>query len=419
MASTSVQSNDFKSSSTPAANYKLAFALVCSLFFLWGFAISMLDGLNRKFQLLLDISKAESAWVQVCTFGAYFIMAIPAGLFMKKYGYKKGIIIGLLLYAVGALAVYPSLEYNVDNPAFAWTSFLICLFIIACGLAILETAANPYATVLGDAKDADFRINLAQSFNGVGVISGPLVGGLLLFSDKSIKEDLATGFDSVQLPYLFVGIIVSIVMVLFFMTKLPEIEETTNANADQKSNNKLINKKHFTLGVLAQFFNVGGQACVWGFFINYMVESFKMSDQRAAYLLSTGMVIFMIGRFVSTFILKFIPAHRLLGIYCTGIALLLALVTFNMGNVSILSLMIFFFFQSITFPTIFSLAVKDVGSETKLAASFVIMAIVGGAVFPPVMGAIADNFGIATSFWLPAFFFSYIAWYSFKASQWR
>jgi MFS transporter, FHS family, L-fucose permease len=397
--------------------YLIPFALVCSLFFLWGFAISMLDGLNRKFQLLLNIDRAESAWVQVCTFGAYFLMALPAGLFMKRYGYKRGIVGGLFLYSLGALLVYPALEYAA-SPAQAWVFFLISLFVLACGLAFLETAANPYTTVLGPPETAEFRINLAQSFNGVGVISGPLVGGLLLFSGT--PGTLQEGFDSVQLPYVVVGLIVALVMALFMATRLPEITEDPAVGAGEAGFDvPLSQQRHFTLGVLAQFVNVGGQACVWGFFINYMVESFAMTDQRASYLLSAGMIVFMVGRFVSTFLMRYVPANRLLGYYGTAITALLLVVTFNLGDVSLWALMAFFFFQSITFPTIFALAVKDTGNQTKLASSFVIMGIVGGAAFPPLMGLLADRFGIATSFWLPVAFFAYIAWYAFRGSLWR
>jgi MFS transporter, FHS family, L-fucose permease len=417
--------SSISSSATPVqtgadsqTDYRIPFALVCSLFFLWGFAISMLDGLNRKFQLLLQIDRAESAWVQVCTFGAYFLMALPAGYFMKRFGYKRGITAGLFLYALGALLVYPALEY-ATTPQQAWVFFLIALFVLACGLAILETAANPYTTVLGPPETAAFRINLAQSFNGVGVITGPLVGGLLLFSGTSAS--LQEGFDRIQLPYVAVGVIVALVMGLFFVTRLPELAdaETDSPAALSSTNQSLFSQSHFTLGVLAQFVNVGAQACVWGFFINYMVESFAMSDQRASYLLSAGMVVFMIGRFVSTFLMRVVPANRLLGWYGLAIVALLMLVTQSVGQLSLWALMGFFFFQSITFPTLFALAVKDTGSQTKLASSFVIMGIVGGAVFPPLMGLIADRFGIATSFWLPVLFFAYIAWYALIGSQWR
>ncbi len=394
-------------------NYLIPFALVTSLFFLWGFAISMLDVLNKHFQQVLGISKAESAWVQVCTFGAYFLMALPAGYFMKRWGYKRGILVGLLLYAGGAFLVYPATE------AQSWTFFLIALFILACGLAFLETAANPYATVLGAKETAEQRLNLAQSFNGLGVITGPLVGGLLVFAvtENSVKA----GFESVQLPYLIVGTIVLLVAVFFFFTPMPEIEEETSEIVGTVTPTKpLFQNRHFVFAVLAQFLNVGAQGCIWGFFINYATETLNISNQNASYLLSISMVIFMVGRFASTFLMRYIQPNVLLGIYGLAMVGLLLLVSFNvLGEASIYALVAFFFFQSLTFPTIFALGLKDLGKYTKQASSYIIMGIVGGAVFPPIMGAIADSSSTAFSFILPTLMFVMIAWYGFRGSQLR
>lgn len=395
-------------------NYLIPFILITSLFFLWGFAISMLDVLNKHFQEVLKLSKAESAWVQVCTFGAYFVMALPAGYFMKRFGYKKGILAGLFLYAGGAFLVYPAGE------AQSWTFFLVALFILACGLAFLETAANPYATVLGKPETSEQRLNLAQSFNGLGVITGPLVGGLLVFAVK--ESSVESGFDSVQLPYMIVGGIVSLVAVLFLITPMPEIEETKTTDTSQVSTTTkpLFSHQHFVLAVIAQFLNVGAQGCTWGFFINYATEVLGISDQNAAYLLSISMTIFMIGRFAGTFFMRYMKANVLLGIYGLAMVAILLIVSFNLlGQFSIYVLMAFFFFQSITFPTIFALGIKDMGSYTKNASSYIIMGIVGGAVFPPVMGYVADEFSTAFSFILPALMFLFIAWYGFKGSQVR
>ena len=408
MAQFSSSTNATAKGSNASQKYLVPFVLVTSLFFLWGFAISMLDVLNRHFQKILNISRAESAWVQVCTFGAYFLMALPAGYFMKKYGYKKGILAGLGLYAAGAFLVYPAGE------AQSWPFFLVSLFVLACGLAFLETAANPYVTVLGPPESSEFRLNLAQSFNGLGVFTGPKIGALFVFASES--ANLEAGFDKVQLPYVLVGVLVSLVAVLFFFTPLPEIEETEPTA--EKVN--LFRFKHLKFGVLAQFFNVGAQVCVWGFFINYAVEILAFSDLTAANYLANGMIIFMIGRFASTFLMRFVAAHTLLGVYASLMVLLLAAVSFDLvGTNSIYALMAFFFFQSITFPTIFALGIKDMGQATKQASSYIIMAIVGGAVFPPIMGAIADNSSIALAFLLPAALFAYISWYGFKGSQLR
>ncbi len=401
-----------KSTSTKQ-NYLIPFILVTSLFFLWGFAISMLDVLNKHFQEVLNISKAQSAWVQVCTFGAYFVMALPAGYFMKRWGYKRGILAGLLLYAGGAFMVYPAGE------AQSWTFFLIALFILACGLAFLETAANPYATVLGPKESSAQRLNLAQSFNGLGVITGPLVGGLLVFA--ATENTVKAGFASVQLPYMIVGGVVLLVAVFFFFTPMPEIEAETSEFVDAATIQKpLFKHKNFVFSVFAQFLNVGAQGCVWGFFINYATEVLTISNQNASFLLSASMVIFMAGRFGGTFIMKYIEPHKMLGIYGLSMVGLLLIVTFHLlGNASIYALMAFFFFQSITFPTIFALGLKDLGKYTKQASSYIIMGIVGGAVFPPIMGAIADSSSTAFSFLLPTLMFIMIAWFGFKGSQMR
>lgn len=399
--------------SNEGRKFKIAFILITSLFFLWGFAISMLDVLNKHFQEVLNISIAESAWIQVATFGAYFLMALPAGWFMKKYGYKKGILFGLLLYSGGALLVYPASEVA------SWPFFLVALFILACGLAFLETAANPYATVLGPKESSAQRLNLAQSFNGLGVITGPLVGGFVVFAAGS-----AQGFKSVQLPYVLVGGIVLLVAFLFLRTPLPEIpeelsQEAENLNSKSGTFKALFRRKHFVMGVIAQFVNVGAQGCIWGLFINYVTVSIKITNQEASYLQSVGMVIFMSGRFLGTYLMKFIDPGKLLGIYGAAMVGLLIVVTGNFGMFSIAALMAFFLFQSITFPTIFALGIKDLGSLTKNASSFQVMAIVGGAVFPPLMGYIADSTNMAVSFILPTLFFAYIAWYGFKGAAIR
>jgi MFS transporter, FHS family, L-fucose permease len=404
-------SGSFKTAQSGTTNYKVAFALVTSLFFLWGFAISMLDPMNKHFQELLHLSIAESTWIQIVTFGAYFLMALPAGYFMKKYGYKKGILGGLILYSLGGLLVFPAGE------AQSWPFFLVALFVIACGLAILETAANPYATVLGPRENSEQRLNLAQSFNGLGTITGPFVGQMIVFAAgaKTAEE----GWNSVQMPYLVVAGLVMLVAVLFYRTPMPEIEEETLVASAESQAKPLFHNKHFVGGVFAQFLNVGAQICIWGLFINYVTEISDMSNADASGLQAIGMVIFMVGRFVSTFFMRYIKAHTLLGIYCVCIVALLVFASQVQGMVSVYAIVAFFFFQSITFPTIFALGVKDMGSRTKEAGSFIIMAIVGGAVFPPIMGYIGQNTSMATSLLLPAAMFAVIGWYGFRGSQLR
>lgn len=411
MASISPSATSAKSTSVPQGNVKLAFALVTSLFFLWGFAISMLDGLNKKVQNFLHISRAESAWVQVVTFGAYFLMALPAGYFMKRYGYKRGILFGLLLYAAGGFLVYPAGE------AQSWSFFLIALFVLACGLAFLETAANPYISVLGPSESSEQRLNLAQSFNGLGAITGPLVGAALLFA-KNSDVSIEAGFDTIQLPYMVVGSIVLLVAIIFYRTPLPEIqEESLVSDVSAHTGKSLFQHRHFVYGVIAQFLNVGAQGCIWGFFINYATETTHISDQDASALQSFGMVLFMVGRFAGTFFMRYMKPNALLGLYSLIMVALLFIVYLHLGQFSLYALLAFFFFQSITFPTIFALGVKDLGQYTKQGSSYIIMGIVGGAAFPPIMGAIADSTNTPTSFLLPAACFAFIAWFAYKGSQ--
>ena len=389
--------------------YLIPFILITSLFFLWGFAISMLDILNKHFQEALHISKGESGLIQFVVYGAYFLVALPAGYFINKYGYKKGIILGLLAYAIGGFLFYPA----VLSRDFHF--FLFALFVIGCGLAILETVANPYVTVLGPPEEAIKRLNLSQSFNGLGVILGPLVGALILFK-KNGNEDV--DLTAIQTPYLIIGIIVLLIAVVFSRIKLPEI---TPSNADSTNGDvTLYQQKHFTYGVIAQFFYVGAQAGVWGFFINFSTEnSAGMSNRDAAFYLSGAMILFTAGRFISTFILKYIKSHQLLALYAFIAMVLIILVILNLGMVSIYALMLICFCMSIMFPTIFGLGIKDLGNSTKKAGSFMIMSIVGGAIIPPLMGFIADKTSTIVAFYVPGFCFLIIFLYALKGYRIR
>lgn len=388
-------------------SYLMPFILITSLFFLWGFAISMLDVLNKDFQEVLSISKARSGFIQLVVYGAYFLMALPAGNFIKKFGYKRGIILGLFLYALGAFLFYPATIIQ------SYYFFLLCLFILGCGLAVLETAANPYITILGNPEGAAQRLNLAQSFNGLGVILGPLVGGLLIFTNS--KNDPGN-LSSIQLPYVIIGTVVLLVALLFSRVHLPEIQiETDKIISGAKHKISILKSKHLIYGVLAQFCYVGVQAGIWGFFINYTTEEIQgMTNQKAAFYLSGGMILFTLGRFSSTFIMRLIKPNRLLLYYALFSLLLTGIVICHLGMVSVYALLLICFCMSIMFPTIFALGVRDLRAQTKKGASLMVMSIVGGAVIPPLMGLIADKFNTTMAFYLPAICFVVIIFYALK-----
>lgn len=389
--------------------YMIPFILVTSLFFLWGFAHGCLDVLNKHFQELLSMSKAKSALVQFVFYGGYFLMAVPAGLLMQKFGYKRGIIFGLSLFCAGAFLMLPATFIQTFG------SFLACLFIIACGLTCLETAANPYTTVLGPSVSAERRINFSQSFNGLGWIAGPLIGGLLIFSDKGGDNK----FSSIALPYMLIGTLVFLVALLFWRIKLPEIKEEYNTPDDSTSEmdatwSNLFRHRHFVLAVLAQFFYVAAQTGVNSFFINYVTEEMPaISNQAASRILAFGgMGLFWLGRFSgSTLFMQLAKPNKLLAFYAIMNVIMMSLVVAGLGWASVVALFSTYFFMSIMFPTIFALGIKDLGPLTKKGSSLLVMAIVGGALIPLLMGRIADLSTMAIGFIVPLCCFAFIFYF--------
>ncbi|UQT34446.1 sugar MFS transporter [Parabacteroides distasonis] len=386
------------------------FILITSLFLLWGFAHGLLDVLNKHFQGVFTMTKAESGLVQFSTYIAYFLMALPAGAFMKRYGYRKGIIMGLLLFAIGAFGFIPAAFLHSATP------FLIALFVIACGLCILETAANPYSTILGPSASAAQRLNLSQSFNGLGWILGPLVGGLLIFG--------ASEGDSMALtkPYILVGGIVLFVALLFFFTKLPEIkpeeEEEVTAIVEEKPAASLWKRRQFVRSVVAQFCYCAAQTGIFGFFINYVTEMDPgISNLRASRILAFGgMALFMIGRLSGSFTMKWLAPGRLLTWYSLLSAVCMALVVASVGTLSLYALYLSFFFMSIMFPTIFALGLEGMGVYTKKASSYIVMGVAGGAFSPMLMGYIGEE-NMALGFIVPLIAFLYILYFAIKCNR--
>jgi FHS family L-fucose permease-like MFS transporter len=392
--------------------YALPFALITTLFFLWGTAHGMLDVLNKHFQIILNISAAKSGFVQSAIYMAYFLMALPAGYFMRRFGYKKGIILGLCLFAGGAFLIAATTRFD------SFWLFLIFLFVLGCGLATLETAANPYTTKLGPADSAERRINFSQSFNGLAWTVGPLIGIYIYGNTSDVQGQK---LSSLFLPYLIIGFVVLMVAVLFILSKIPEIKEDyDDPQADTISSKPLIKDRHLVLGVLAQFCYVAAQTGVFCYLINFLTEDKQVVHFDKAYgpiLLSIGFALFMVGRMSGSFLMrKFVPS-KMLAFYALMCAVLLIFVSSNLGWISIIALYGIFFFMSIMFPTIFALAIKDLGPKTKKASSYIIMSIVGGAIFPPVMGYIAGVSSMSIGFLVLIPFFVYILYYALIGSK--
>lgn len=397
-----------------STNYTFPLILVTSLFLLWGLAYGLLDVLNKHFQEALNITKARSTLLQAAYFGAYFLIALPAGLFMNKFGYKKGIILGLLLYAFGAFLFYPSAQMASFN------FFLIALFVLASGLTCLETAANPYVTVLGKPETSEFRLNLSQCFNGVGSFIGPIIAAHVFFDESSANDP--TNLDSVKMVYIIIAVVVLFVAFLFWRTYLPEIKEEKTGddllgNLPGSAGNfqkTLFQHSHFVYGVITQFFYVAAQVGIAALFINYCTEAkMEIDNAKAAYLLSISLALFTAGRFVGTALMRKVAPNILLTIFALVNIVLCAVVVWGSDWISVYSLMAVFFFESIMFPTIFALGVKDLGHHTKRASSFQIMSIVGGALMPFVMGLLAEK-GTAHSYIVPLLCFVVVAWYGWR-----
>jgi MFS transporter, FHS family, L-fucose permease len=379
-------------------NYLLPIILVTSLFFLWAFLHNINPILIPHLRKACQLNDTESALIDFAVYIAYFSIALPAGWFMHKYGYKKGILFGLVLYGVGALLFIPAASTR------SYGFFLGALFIIASGATFLETVANPYMTKLGDEKSGARRLNFAQSFNGVGAFLAPIIGGKFILSgiehSRSELDAMATAgtldrylqseADTVKIPYMVIAAGVVVLFLLFLTAKLPE-GNVVKENKKSGFSFSVLKIPQVRWAVIAQFFYVGAQVCVGSFFIRFAKYTMGLPEKQAAYWWGyIAMVGFMIGRFTGTFLMKYFRPERLLAIFAMINILLLAVATFSNGKIAVYSLVAVPFFMSIMFPTIFALGVKDLGEETKIASSFIIMAIVGGAFFPLLMGQISD-----------------------------
>lgn len=387
-------------------SFLLPFILITSLFFLWGFAHSILDVLNKHFQDTMEITRTRSALIQAVVYGGYFIMALPAGNIIRRFGYRAGVLTGLVLYGVGALLFIPGGRIG------SFEFFLFSLFVIGCGLTCLETAANPYVTVLGDPEGSERRLNLAQSFNGLGWICGPLVGGFFLFA----------GGGDVSTPYAIIGCIVLAVALVFARVKLPEIGDTPAPKMKEESTDSrgLWKEGTFTFGLVALFLYVAAQTGINSFFINYATETAGISAHEASVWLSFGgMGLFMAGRMGGSWLMRTVKAEKVLTVCAVGAVASMAAVILLPGKAGWYGLLCCFLCESIMFPTIFALALRKTGSNTKRASSFLIMSIVGGAIAPVLMGAIADTSSMAAGFSVPLVCFIVIAVYAYRYKSLR
>jgi FHS family L-fucose permease-like MFS transporter len=406
--------NKIKSTQVP-------FILITCLFFLWGFAHNLDPILIPHLKKSFTLTTTQSTLVDSSVFVAYFIMAMPAGFIMKRWGYKMGIIAGLLLFAIGSFLFVPAANHQSYN------YFLVALFIIACGLTILETAANPYASRLGDPATATQRLNLVQSFNGLAVALAPAIGARLIltkgYSDTELatmtetarKAALAMEAYTVKTPYTILGIVLLLIAVIFYFIQLPDIRESSDHKVTIK---ETLQHSHLRWAVIAQFFYVGAQVCVLSLFILYVTQSANVTEIQAADYLSIGGLAFLIGRFLGTALMRFIEPKKLLTTYAIICVALSALAIVGKGTITIYTVIAICFFMSIMFPTIFSLGIDSLGKDTEMASSLIVMSIVGGAVLPRFYGLISDSTGnIQNGYIVPLIAFAVVAYFGWKGCK--
>lgn len=401
--------------------YLLAFILVTSLFFLWAIAHNLNDILIRQFQKALDLSRGEAGFIQVSFYLAYVVAAIPAGYTMKRLGFKPAILIGLLLYATGATLFYPAAEIRV------YALFLLALFIIACGIVFLETSGSGYITLVGDPRTATQRINFSQSFNGVGGITAPLIGGLFILSGVEYTPDQLAALSpealesyrahearQVQTPYLSIAALLVFIASLVALTRFPpaargSLQGMSQHRAQDRQGNRprvslsgLFRHRSFTWAIIAQFFYVGAQIGVWSYFIDFTKElSPATPEKSAAFYLSASLFSFMLGRFVGTALMNVFEPRRLLGAYALiNVALVLVAISAS-GLVAVVALGATSFFMSIMFPTIYALGLARLGDQAEIGSSLIIMTIISGAIIPPLMGYLADAVDVQSAYILP------------------
>jgi MFS transporter, FHS family, L-fucose permease len=387
-------------------NHIFIFSLMCSLFFLCGLCSGLLDNLNKYFQNSLHISKFESGFVQNAFYGGYFLMSLPAGMIGRRFGYKGGIIVGLSLAIAGAL-------WFVHVTAVeTYGGFLLGLFVLASGLACLETIANPYTTVLGPPESGATRINLAQSCTGLGAILGMFIGAHTILA---ANKEFNTSNSRLYIPYLGIAIAAAVLLGLFVPAEVPDLLgiEEFEAEAEGKAIKPIYKRLHFTLGVASQFLYNAAQIGIFSFFINYAVANLSnLSDSSAGNLQAVAFALFAGGRVLGSAVLGLTKPHTSLAIYAIINAVMMLVALACGGWVGVVGVMVSFFFMSIMFPTIFALSIHGLGEHTKVGSSILIMSIVGGAIVTPVMGRIVDMGGMRVGFIIPLICFSFIAAYA-------
>lgn len=406
----------------------LPFFLVTALFLFWGIPSNMNDILIKQFMKSFEITRFKAGLIQSAFYMGYFLLAIPAALVMRRYGYKAGLVIGLFLYSAGTFLFWPAAI--VREYAF----FLFALFVIASGASFLETGANSFIAQLGDPRTSERRLNFSQAFNPVGAVSGVLAGTIFIFSGvelnpQQVAEMKAAGTYEAYLksetlrvvtPYLVLGSIIFIWALLILKTRFPKVAEEAEPEENRRHGKArdLLHYPHFVQGVIAQFLYVGAQVGTWSYYIQYIQDYTHQPEKIAGYLLTGTLVAFGVGRFTATYLMKFVQPSLLMGVYGIINMGLVSVAVMRPGWVGVGAVFFTSFFMSLMFPTIYALSIKELGPLTKLGGSFLIMSIIGGAVAPPAMGLIFQStHSMAVAMLVPFTCYAFITYYAFYGAK--
>lgn len=399
-----------------------ALILLVSMFFFWGLAANMTDTLLAAFKKIMSMTDFQTSMIQQAFYGAYFFLAFPAALYIKKFTFKSGVLLGLGLFITGAVLFYPA------SISMQYTHFLLALFLLAGGLAILETSANPYILILGSKETATRRLNLAQSFNPIGALSGVFLSKIFILSNlnhadatersemtsEMLQKIQSEELSAVMSPYVGVALILVLIWILIFFTKMPKTTDVDHTFRFSEALKRILKKRNYVFGVLAQLFYVGAQIGVWSFTIRYVMQELEINEEKASTYYIISLIVFSASRFISTWLMKYFSPQKLL-ISSSLLAIIVTLLAgLSNGMVGVVFMISISAFMSLMFPTIFSFAVTDLGNDTKIAGSGLVMAIVGGAIFTAFQGLVSDHFNsIKISLIVPMICFAVVLFYAF------
>ncbi|MDA8694385.1 sugar MFS transporter [Pseudomonadales bacterium] len=400
---------DHSSASQKNNGYGFALVSLTSLFFMWGLITSLNDVLIPRLKAVFELSYTEAMMVQFCFFFAYFVVSLPAGNLVKRIGYKSGIVVGLIIAGIGCACFYPAAAYQSYN------YFLAALFVLASGITLLQVAANPYVTILGAAETASSRLTMTQAFNSLGTTIGPWLGGILILSSAT---NAVVDASSVQMPYLALAAALILMSAIFAVLKLPNVEIEHDDSGSEAADGSAWEYSHLVLGALAIFLYVGAEVSIGSFLINFLSESTiaDLEEMDAAKYVSFYWGGAMVGRFIGAVAMQYIAAGKALAFNALAASLLVALAVFTDGHIAMWSILFVGLFNSIMFPTIFSLGVSGLGQHTSQGSGILCLAIVGGAIVPLLQGLLADQFGVQLSFLLAIACYMYIVFYGLKGS---